>query len=136
MSVDKSMLDIETKLSETIPGLIIINNFRGLIFSEVNSRIKLYQNRISISRVSLLQIMTVHLFSKNQKQPKRPFPLHFQNNNKNLVLSLIFPVQVFLNVIFFLLKTYSSIFYMRQRAFLNRFLLKIGIYKILFNTKF
>ena len=136
MSVDKSMLDIETKLSETIPGLIIINNFRGLIFSEVNSRIKLYQNRISISRVSLLQIMTVHLFSKNQKQPKRPFPLHFQNNNKNLVLSLIFLVQVFLNVIFFLLKTYSSIFYMRQRAFLNRFLLKIGIYKILFNTKF
>ena len=136
MSVDKSMLDIETKLSETIPGLIIINNFRGLIFSEVNSRIKLYQNRISISRVSLLQIMTVHLFSKNQKQPKRPFPLHFQNNNKNLVLSLIFLAQVFLNVIFFLLKTYSSIFYMRQRAFLNRFLLKIGIYKILFNTKF
>ena len=136
MSVDKSMLDIETKLSETIPGLIIINNFRGLIFSELNSRIKLYQNRISISRVSLLQIMTVHLFSKNQKQPKRPFPLHFQNNNKNLVLSLIFLAQVFLNVIFFLLKTYSSIFYMRQRAFLNRFLLKIGIYKILFNTKF
>ena len=117
MSVDKSMLDIETKLSETIPGLIIINNFRGLIFSEVNSRIKLYQNRISISRVSLLQIMTVHLFSKNQKQPKRPFPLHFQNNNKNLVLSLIFLAQVFLNVIFFLLKTYSSIFYMRQRAY-------------------
>ena len=113
MSVDKSMLDIATKLNETIPELIIINNFRGLIFSAVNSRIKLYQNRISILRVSMLQIMTVHLFSKIKNNPNAPpltkkiLFLVFQCKNKNLVLSLIFPVQKLNcpNVIFFLLKT-------------------------------